>query len=1068
MVLSIFLILLIAFYVAFSKLSEHGGIEKVILTQLSSATGAEISLDEFIVDFPGFVLSGIEISGKHDSYNYQARINSLYVRPSFWSLIRSKVKIDTLRINEAAIILEHIHQKIDDLQEPAQEELEESDKSHKSQLDTLPFNNLHFQAITLKVIDGEKDLNLVLSQAQISRSVITNSMPFSLSLMIEDSLSFDVDGRLRSTGIVDARALLNAKEPKVISHYIPDSIADHIPLDKNIKANLALVYSPDSGLDITSASVVMEPAINFSGKASIKSFSPLNVDAEFAFAPASPSDIALLASSYTDSLPDIEGGMIAAHGSLSFKEDRMEEISLKSVLRSTRINLSFIGEPVNVSRAEIKYDGSFVNIERLSLGLKDSFFNLKDGSYDISNESFVSGFDSSICFESLPAAVKDYIPEPLNSIAFKGRASLSGEMFYKEDFGLNANLTADNIYIEDSFTKTKASLKNVNIGFKEFGFYSGIAKVKTAKLVSSGAELNVSGTIRQDTQQNLDIMAEGSVDMAETSALMFNLAGINHGELELGGLIQLDLQASGKIFEPAFKGMIKLVDLSVIAPAAEVELKKINGIVSADNDELTIKQLSAEIFDGSVEITGKLSDFTKPNIQLAGKITGARLEEVRKLLTHNLEQMPEEIEFKGEFSTGIELNGAIEEPEVAGIAQLTDAEFYHPSVLRLVTGINGPIRFHKEGLDVDELAVSWGSSKAIVSGSVRDWGQLICSLDYRVHKLDLEDATAIFIENSEYEVSGHGAGSGSITGPVEELKVNGKISIGPGVVLASTTGGDGYKFPFESLDCDFSYKNGIFNIADALMQIFGGTVILNGEVDTNSDPLEFAFNSEINAIGVEGFMAANTRYPEVVAGQMSGSLSLQGNILGLDTVDGLATAMMVNGKYNSPPVMSKLGQLLSSPELVSGKFSSMSGEYNIMGGKVQAKDTFFRSEQGSLSFDGEIFLDTRVKGVAQIVFSSSLAGSSLRHLADRHGNIKLPVKVGGTFASPELEVPVEQMLRDAAAKKVRQKVDREIGDALIRLRGGDKTEKNDTQDDEAAEKTGLERKIRDLGNIFRR
>ena len=359
-------------------------------------------------------------------------------------------------------------------------------------------------------------------------------------------------------------------------------------------------------------------------------------------------------------------------------------------------------------------------------------------------------------------------------------------------------------------------------------------------------------------------------------------------------------------------------------------------------------------------------------------------------------------------------------------------------MLRPIENIHGPIQFNNAGLNTSGLKADWGKSQATVTGTMKNWAKFITDFKFVVTPLDVTDVAGFFLKDTGYKVEGSGTGNGSITGAVAEIKVDGVASVPAGLFAAPVSEkGDLFKFPFKALQARAVYHAGVLTVSSATMELFSGKVNASGKVFVDKDPIAFEFDTKINQLMTEQFLAENTKYKDILRGGLDGTFAAKGNTTGLVSLNGNASLAMQKGHYNSPPFVRQIADQLNAPQLASGPIDNAAGEYLINGGRINAKNMMGKSKDGKVTFLGSVGLDATLDGEAQIQLTRAACQQSnvLKQLVGNSEYLDIPVTLKGSFMSPSVGLPLDRMLKDVAEKRAKETVQKEAEKALGKLFG---------------------------------
>jgi len=124
----------------------------------------------------------------------------------------------------------------------------------------------------------------------------------------------------------------------------------------------------------------------------------------------------------------------------------------------------------------------------------------------------------------------------------------------------------------------------------------GVAKVESARLVGRATDLSLTGTIRLQQKNPLDLHVSGRFDLA--SLADFNRDIFGAGSIETGVTIR------GTLAQPLVNGRLDIKDATVNLADIPVGVYKANGVILFDSSRATIQSFSGESGGGQVSVTG--------------------------------------------------------------------------------------------------------------------------------------------------------------------------------------------------------------------------------------------------------------------------------------------------------------------------------------------------------------------------------------------------------------------------------------------------------------------------------
>jgi autotransporter translocation and assembly factor TamB len=696
-------------------------------------------------------------------------------------------------------------------------------------------------------------------------------------------------------------------------------------------------------------------------------------------------------------------------------------------------------EKIRLGRGLIRYDGKNVNFSDFEARMADTLIKMSGGSLVIAPLGFNADLAAEIDLDSIWKLMDGILSNEQKRVIPGGKAAFTGKLAYdSKGVRVDGTLNSEQITLKEKQTAAQALIERVRIHFDSISPTSGQVKIESIEVKGAGAAVKISGAIKNAADPGFDLTASGNLNVEEFSRLGAGLFKVPVREGQFKGDLALDLKVGGTLSAPLPKGRLEFKKLYADLSERGLVISNLDGAAAADTDSLDLSGLSAELMGGKLSISGKLSNFKKPLVDAKASVTGADLASIRKLLKINFPDMAEEIEFSGKADLNVALSGSVAEPSIKGDAVLHAGRFNHPAVLRPIENIEGPITFTNAGLDTSGVKAAWGSSQAVVTGSLKNWAKFISDFKFTVDPLDVTDAAGFFLKDTGYKLEGKGTGSGSITGAVEKIKVDVVASMTSGVFAAPVSEkGDMFRFPFTNLQAKAFYVDKVLNVSSASLELFSGKVTAQGKVLLDKEPIEFDFNTRINNLMTQQFLAENTSYKDIVQGGLDGTFVAKGNTTGLVSLNGNASLAMQKGFYNSPPFVKQISQQLDAPQLASGPIENVAGDYTIAGGRISSKNTVGKSKDGKVTFVGSVGLDATLDGEAQIQIKREVCQQSnvLRQLIGDAQVLDIPVTLKGSFMSPSVGLPLDRMLQDVAKRRAEETIKKEAGKALGKLFG---------------------------------
>ncbi len=1030
----------IAVYYVYHRLTTDSQLEKMVMERVSSAINMDVKFETIAVVFPGIEINNVTVATDTVDMKLDARIAQIKIRPDLMAAFGGELLIDALTVASAATDVE--------FRKPVGKSGAVVATSASTSLDLaaikFPFNSVDLNGLRFSINDRTSDQSheLIVNSAGLNRSMLSTSVPFSVDAVLTGRARLSVEGKIYWPANIVADMTVKSENIAELKRLIPEKYRKHADFIKGAELKASVKYNvSDGSLGVETCQIKADPGFQADGKFVISRFSPLDAEASFKLAAMEVNDLWPMAKGFVPAEHGLalNGGRISTAVDVVLSEGAVKKLAVTVNPQKIEVKAKELPEKVNLDRGNISYDDGKISFSEFEARMGDTLLKMPSGSLVTDPVAFNGEIAAEVNLESIYKLVSGKLTAEQKRIIPGGKAAFSGKLAYDaKGFRVDGTLNSEQIKVKEQQTSAQATVERLRVHFDSIGPAAGLIKIESLEVNGVGASVKISGNIKNAKDLGFDLTAAGNLKVDEFSRLGAGLFKIPVRDGQFKGDLNLDMKVGGSVSDPKPKGRIEFRNVHADFSDRGLVVDGLNGAAAADIDNLELENLSAELLGGKLSISGSLKNFKKPVADAKATVSGADLAAIRRFLKVNFHEMSDDLDFAGRADLNVSLTGPAAAPVLKGDAVLKECRFSHPAVLRPLENIGGPISFSNAGLDTTGLAAAWGSSKVVVTGSMKNWAKFITDFKFVVDPLDVTDTGSFFLKDTGYKVEGRGTGAGSISGEVAKIKVEGVASVPAGIFSAPVSEkGDMFKFPFKNLLARAVYFEKQLNVSSASMELFSGKVSANGKVHLDKDPIAFEFDTRIDDLMTEQFLAENTNYKDALQGGIDGTFTASGNTTGLVSMNGKASLAMQKGFYNSPPFVKQLSQQLGTPQLASGPIENVAGDYLITGGRISSKNTVGKSKAGKVTFVGSVGLDATLDGEAQIQINRETCQQSdiLRQLVGNAAALDIPVTLKGSFMSPSVGLPLDRMLKDVAERRVKETVQNEAEKALGKIFG---------------------------------
>ncbi|MBQ2592379.1 MAG: hypothetical protein II567_03760 [Candidatus Riflebacteria bacterium] len=1030
-----FLLMLISFGIAIfyvlNKLASDSNFEKLVNQKASEATGMNINFEKIRVSFPSIELTNIHVATDSAIMKLDSHIASVKVRPDFLAVLRGNIVIDYLGISSSTTLLNMKAIKSTDVAVKEQ-------KSGSSTLDlnsiTFPFKSLDINNIVLNYTDeGTKSsYNIKLNRASLSHSLVSSALPYEVDGELVGKAALNAKGDLYWPSRVTSDVVVNLKDINEVKQFVPEEYKKYLNSITGSNARASIDYNiTNNSVDVKSYNIGVEPILKVSGTAAVPQMTPLKLQASATLSPVEVSDLWPIIKDFVPPEHGIalKNGAIGADVGVSLDGDK--PIQLRAVVQPKKVEIStkYVEDKIVLQKGNFTYGANnTIDASDFEVSLADTSVKLMSLKLALNDLNLNAVFGVNIGIEGLIKNLKQYLGDAMKNLALSGNISMDGNINGKlsdiSSLKLNGSIISKIISIIENKTKAQGRVENLNIRLNGIGAETGTINVESLNVSATGADLNVKGTIKNQKDIGFDCSADGGINVGEFSKLASGLFNLPVKEGQYKGQLDVSLKVGGTVKDPKPFGKIVAKDIYADVSKYGIVINKFNGTVTADNDKLVLNNIKANALGGDLDFNGTIKDFKNMKVEAVANVKGTNLAMVRKLIGAFVPDMPAELDFSGNADLNASLIGPTSAPKIKGTAQLKDVRFIHPMVFRPVEKINGRINFNNDGLSSESLTAYWGTSKANVSGSLKDWAKFITNFKFNVAPLDVTDAAGFFLEGTGFKVLGTGIGSGTVTGALEEIKVDCFAKVDVGTVTALITeGGESMKFPYQKLSARATYFNNALDVSSASFKLFDGDIKAKSKITlVASEPIRYDVDANINQLQTQEFLKVNAdkKYEKTLVGGLDGFAKFKGDSTGLNSINGDAHLQMASGTYDSPDIIKSIAEKLKNPSLASGTINNVSGDYKIANGRISSNNTMGTSQDSSVVYRGSVGLDTTLDGALDFSLGKETCSKSsyMKDLLGSKDKLSMTCKVKGSLTSPKIDLPLDDLLKQKAKNEL--------------------------------------------------
>ncbi len=499
--------------------------------------------------------------------------------------------------------------------------------------------------------------------------------------------------------------------------------------------------------------------------------------------------------------------------------------------------------------------------------------------------------------------------------------------------------------------------------------------------------------------------------------------------------LSIDIEAQGGSEQVSSSGMIVLnnLDLAMEETPLRAENISLNYDVTANLSQslLEIRKAEADLNGIPLHVTGTVNEFASRRIlDLQVNIPPTEVRSALKALPQETVASLADLNPVGTLQANIHLGGPVENLE--GLLQ--DGRIELTEIAADVSGsrptLSGVLNFQGTSLNSENLHLILGENRADVDLKVQNLmgkpiqvTSQITSDRFALDPLLKSAATPAAPTSPQTEKKQE---SGEI-GPFDlPLKAEGSIAIGE--TLYKGLNVNDFRMNYRLVD-------NVLTIEELTGKLAGGAFTQTARIDLSKPGL--VYESKFGLKSIQADPLVSSFFPAAggtVFGNLSLESSLSGRGLSLDMIKKSLTAngdlRLLEGKITGIGLLRGLAEFLNADELKVLSFSRTGGSFAVRDGKVSVDmevlgEDIRMKPKGTIGLDGAMNLALNAAVAPELMKKIGGAGKFTQLLQGEEGWAQLPIKVGGTWNSPQFALDssaVQEKVKEKAREKIKGKI----------------------------------------------
>ncbi len=643
-------------------------------------------------------------------------------------------------------------------------------------------------------------------------------------------------------------------------------------------------------------------------------------------------------------------------------------------------------------------------------------------------------FDGSLKLEqvSVAAAQKFLNTQALENI----EAVVSGDAKVKNEAGKVGS--SGNLKIEN------ARVRGTDIGYPITLDYdvaddlsTDVVTIAKGNLKLGGTPLALSGTLNtRPTPSQIDVKLNASnvsIQEAARLAAAFGVA-FNPG-MNIAGKMSADLTARGAANQPALNGTLSAQDLDISGKDLPKPVK-VQGIQLALSPQtIRTNEFTASSGGTNLTVQATLNNYATPQsaVDASLRANNAELGELLAIAKAYGVSAAEGMQGSGPVTINVRATGPMKNASAmnfSGSGTLQNATLQPPQLTKPLQVKNANLRFTQNSVVIENFAGALGSTSANGTLTLRNFASPQVQFSLAADKMVVSEWQQMFKEQPQPAKTARSwslvpsAWAQAATQPSLLSRMVGGGDLTVGTILHD-------QMVLNNAKAKVTLDHGVIRLDPITAELYGGVQTGTIVLDTRPTPSVYIVSSRMERVDANKLLSSTTSLKNRLYGLLMANANTNFVIpagAGADQIarslDGKLSLNLRDGKLQGMDLMNQLstiGQFVGykAPAKDFTSIAQLTGDFLINDGVATTNNLKAAIDGGTLAANGLVnladqSLNLHVTAVLSKAMSEKVGGTGIgglmsTALANRQGELVIPIRVTGTFSSPRFVPDLEKV-----------------------------------------------------------
>jgi len=600
------------------------------------------------------------------------------------------------------------------------------------------------------------------------------------------------------------------------------------------------------------------------------------------------------------------------------------------------------------------------------------------------------------------------------------------------------------VFSSGSLSLDRLRLNGADMGYAasaEFDFLDDLDKevlaIRKGELKLGSTPLSVTGEVdRKQAPPRVDLTLKTSNASIEGIAKLLAVLRVSFNPgMKVDGRLTADLRAQGPANQPALNGTLAAQDVAISGKELPQAIQVKSVELTLSPQEIRSNSFAAATGNTRVDAQFVLAAYTtaNPEIDLTLRTNDAKIEELLHMAAAYGVSALEGISGSGSANLDLHATGALKSAAAmsfSGDGALRNASFRLPQLAKPLDVHNANLRFTRNSVAFENLGITLDQMNASGSLTVQNFNAPQLQFALTADKVNVADLERVFASGPPPRASATGR-TWSLVGTVQAAAASESMlskATGTGKVSIGTVLDD--QLTLTNVRSDVNLNHGVIRLAPLTADIYGGQETGSVTIDTRQAPMQYTLSSDFRNVDANKLLSAVSATKSTIYGPLAANVNGTFRAGPSDqmarSMDGTLSLDLRNGRIEGFSLMKELGALgrflnIPGPAKSYTDVTQLSTKFQVTNGVARTDDLKAILDTGTVSGGGTVNLVSQAldmkltvvfsKEVSQSVGGSGIGGFLNTALANRQGELIMPVIVTGTVQHPKFVPDAEKIAK---------------------------------------------------------